>query len=281
MKFGKLFRYDLRSGFSGSLFRLLMPALAALVSCAEFRLRLYMEYPKIRGTFLDYLIYLSGGMKKYIPIMALTEPESFIFPARWMVLHLLILYGALYYPVRDLANMGTSALPRSGSRGAWWLSKCLWNLCYVVTAYAMAVGVVLLFCLAAGAEMNLSMTSELVNTVLDANSPDIGFPVELGYAALFFPLLFAVTAGQIQMTLSLFVKPVVSFGIMTGFLLCGAYLDVPVFWSSWSMAVRSIWVIYDGWYPGTAGAVMTGCAAAAMTIGFIRFRRYSIMGGEE
>ncbi len=281
MKFGKLFRYDLRSGFSGSLLRVLMPAFAALISCAEFRMRLYMEYPGIRGTFLDHLMYLSGGMKKYIPIMALSEPESFIFPVRWMVLHLLILYGTLWYPVHDLTNMGATALPRSGSRGAWWLSKSLWNLCYVVTAYAIAVGVVLLFCITAGAEINLSLTSDLVNTVLDANSPDFDFPVELGYAALFFPLLFAVSAGQIQMTLSFFMKPVAAFGIMAGFLLCGAYLDVPIFWASCSMPLRSGWVIYDGWHPGTAGAVMAGCTAAAVVIGFIRFGRYSIMGGEE
>ena len=48
MRFGKLFRYDLRSGFTSCIFRLAAIVVLVLVSCAEMYFRKHTVYRRER-----------------------------------------------------------------------------------------------------------------------------------------------------------------------------------------------------------------------------------------
>lgn len=277
MKFYKLIRYDLRNGFFQNRFRLLAIILLVLASCMDFYLRKNLAYHFENlvpdGTFMDYTCFLLGGIPEFI----LGVDESFIFPVKWFLFHLLLLYGTLHYSSRDLFSCGITILPRSGNRVLWWLSKCIWNCCYVVMAYLTSFLAIFIFCAASGESLSLSVTPEYVNQLMGARSPFTEFPLQLTVLILFLPLFISIGNSLIQMLLTLFIKPMFSFGMLAAFLLCGAYLNCGLFWSTYAMPVRSKWIAETGFSFMQGMAVSILVAAAAILTGCIRFQRYSIL----
>ena len=85
MRFGKLFRYDLRSGFTSCIFRFAAIIVLVLVSCAEMSFRKHTVYRLADAVppagYMDYLCYLLGGIREYMP----GGEENFLFPAKWFL----------------------------------------------------------------------------------------------------------------------------------------------------------------------------------------------------
>ena len=92
-------------------------------------------------TYGDYLLYIFGGMREYIP----APGKPFQIPYIWLINHIGILYFTLHYMHDDLEGFGQQMILRSGSRTGWWLSKCVWNTAAVVLLYSIAWGTVFLF----------------------------------------------------------------------------------------------------------------------------------------
>lgn len=280
MKFFKLLKYDIKNGFWQNRWRLLCTAAVVIISCIDFYIRkqtaFYFEATVPAGTFGDYACYLLGGMKEYVPGV----DEDFIFPVKWFLFHLILLYGTLHYSVRDLHTLGKTMLPRCGQRYSWWISKCLWNFLYTMAAYLLTFGIIFLFCTAAGATPELSVTETLVNSLMQADSPYSEFPVQFTVLVLVLPCILSIGNSFFLLLLTLFFKPVFSYGIMIVFLLCGAYFHISVLWGTLTMPLRSEWIHPDGY------SFSEGLLAAALiisitfVIGFIRFQKYDILNLE-
>ena len=277
MRFGKLFRYDLRSGFTSWIFRLAAIIVLVLVSCAEMYFRKHTVYRLADAVppagYMDYLCYLLGGIREYMP----GGEENFLFPAKWFLFHLLVQYGCLHYSVRDLSSLGSTVLPRSGNRTAWWLSKCLWNCCYVTAVYALTAGAVLLFCMAAGEPVNLQVTPEFLNTLMGAGCFYESIPAEFSLVIVGLPFFISLGNCLIQLVLTLFLKPMFSFGIAAAFLLCGAYRNLPVFWETFAMPVRSAYVVENGFAAAEGAVIALAAAVLAAVIGTVCFKRKNIL----
>ncbi len=197
--------------------------------CFDFYLRKYNVYLLAEqipsGTFVDYLLYIFAGMKEYLP----TDEEGFIFPIRWSLLHLYIFYCTLHYPSKDLTSVGVNILLRTKGRTSWWLSKSIWNICYVLAVYLLIFLTVMLFCLVMKEPIHLDITAMFMNDILEAKSPYETFSTNLIWITLFFPLLFSIGMNLWQMTLTLFFKPLYSFGASAVILLASAYFFHPLF----------------------------------------------------
>ncbi|UJW58020.1 hypothetical protein HXZ66_11695 [Bacillus sp. A116_S68] len=280
MRFYKLLKYDVKNGFRLGLINLLVIALFVSAFCVDFYLRKSGAYmfddSTPVGTFIDYLFYMFAGIKEYVP----SRTDGFIFPVKWLLLHLFILYSTLYYPNRDLSSLGLNILLRTKGRMAWWLSKSLWNMSYVLACYLVIFLTVLVFCLIMQEPISLNITPMFVNDLLEADSPFDTFSAPLVYIILFFPLFISMALNLLQMTLVLFIKPLYSFGVMAVTLLASAYLLTPFLPGNYAMPIRSEHVVENGVQAGGGVMMVLILIATSFIAGCIYFRRYDILNDD-
>lgn len=117
----------------------------------------------------------------------------------------------------------------------------------------------------------------LRNLNMEANSSFSKFPIQFSVMMLFLPCLLSIGNSLILLVLTLFLKPVLSYGIMIIFLLCGAYFN-SMFWrESLTMALRSEWVVQGG-YTMFHAAILGGVVIiGAWIVGGIYFQKYDIL----
>ena len=146
MKIFQALEYDVWHGFRQNKYKFLIIVLIAISSCAElyvYKRNYYMQMDIPQGTCMDYLFFMLRGMKKYEPKRDL----QFIFPIRWALIYLYLLYATLYYPHRDLLHsVGNQMLTLGCSRSLWWISKCIWNVMFVVSYYIVIYATIFCFC---------------------------------------------------------------------------------------------------------------------------------------
>lgn len=283
MKICRLIRYDVRQGFGQAKFKLIGIAVIVLVSCLDFYMR-KTHVSSMRGiapsggTCLDYLFFLLGGSREYRPEVDL----KFIFPVKWLLLHLYLLYGTLYYPYRDLlSSMGGSLVVKSKSRRAWWASKCLWNVLYMAVAYAVIFAVTALFCLVAGETFSLQITPQLLHDFMDTGSIFETFPLALSVYTILLPMVISMGMSLLQMTMSLFIKPVFSFGISAMLMLASSYAVSSWLMGNYAMPVRSIYVVEQGFSLGYGIFAGVLLMVFSVVMGGICFHRYDILNASE
>lgn len=280
MKFTKLLKYDMRSGFLSGLIRFPIISILVIAYCLDFYLSIgnaYIFDESIpAGTLIDYLFNVFAGEKEYIP--SLTEP--FIFPVKWLLFHLFILYSTLYYPSRDLSSLGLNILVRTKGRVAWWISKSIWNVCYVLAMYVIVYITIIIFCFVMGETFSFNITEMFVNDILDAGSPFDTFQPKLVWSILLLPIFVSIGLNLLQMTLVLFIKPLYSFGVLAIILLASTYYLSPYFPGNYAMPIRSEYVVENGVTFG--GGIITSLilVVISVTIGVFYFKRYDILDKE-
>lgn len=107
-KFIKFLRYDLKNGILSAWKYYLLDLVFFLYRCAVFQ-------PKQNFTLGDFASYVFASMRKYVPSIY----DSFRFPALWVLLFALILYGTLRYTDEDMRGFGQHTMLHSASRSAW------------------------------------------------------------------------------------------------------------------------------------------------------------------
>ncbi|WP_062105421.1 hypothetical protein [Bacillus niameyensis] len=280
MRFTRLLKYDLKNGFLLGAVKLFVLVLLVIAFCIDFYLRksntYIFEESTPAGTFIDYIFYILAGEKEYIP----SRTEAFTFPVKWFLLHLFIFYSTLHYPYRDLSSLGLNILVRTKGRIAWWISKSIWNVCYVLAMYAVIFLTVVVFCLIMQEPITLDITSRFVQDLLDAGSPFDSFSNKLVLIILLFPLLISLSLNLLQMTLVLFIKPLYSFGVMAVIMLSSAYLLTPFLPGNYAMPIRSEHVVDNG-VSASGGIIMfLILVSVSFIVGSLYFRRYDILHDE-
>lgn len=234
-----------------------------------------LTYRNEAGTWMDFLFYAFKGME---PI---TNPDTFEqvqLPMSWILIFGGCLFLNMEYLLNDLSNAGQQVIVRCNSRKVWYLSKCLWNITSCVVYFLIGMATTLIVAMIAGAEVSL------------ADSPTITFdlysltePVALAVAnticvGVILPLLTLVTLSLLQMMLSLFLKPILSFMICISLLVIGIYTDSSYAIGCGAMVVRSRLLTDGGVDPVVAGAVCIVVLAVSVVLGVIRFKHTDILG---
>lgn len=280
MRFTKLLNYDLKNGFLIGRIKLLIIVVLVLAYCFDFYLRKSNAYifdeVMPQGTLIDYIFYIFAGEKEYIP----SPTEPFIFPVKWLLFHLFIFYSTLYYPSRDLSSLGLNILIRTKGRIAWWISKSIWNVCYVLAMYLIVFLTVFVFCFIMGEPLSFSITSMFVNDIFNASSPYDTYSSMLVFSILLLPIIISIGLNLLQMTLALFIKPLYSFGVMAVILLASTYYLNPYFPGNYAMPIRSEYVVENGVTTG-GGIIMSFIlVAVSFIVGSLYFKRYDILDEE-
>lgn len=275
MKYIKLMRFDLQYGILKSYRKYLLFFLLVALAFFECQATL-LSYGKDGATCADYLLYIYGGMKEYIPIPG----EIFKIPYLWLLNHIIILYFTLNYMYQDLTGYGQQIIYRSGSRNAWWLSKCVWQLSSVLLYYLIAWLEILGLSAITGVQISGEISS-FMTEIMDFGGKML--PIErldLLLEITLLPLLFTLALGFLQLTLCLFLKPTFSYIITTVVCVSSAYTIHNFLIGNFAMALRSDKVISNGVNMAVGILVFAGIVIGSVLAGFLKFRNYNILSKE-
>ncbi len=280
MRFIKDLVFDIRQGILRSGTLLLVPTVIAAVTFFDFyaKARRYLEQGMIQSTvdYGDYWFYLYGGMCEYIP----SPDNPFQFPAVWILVFLVLPFVLLNYPFRDMYGVGQQILVRSGQRSLWWLSKCCWNFCGTVLYHLIIQAAGLVLSLVFKVEISNRIHMDFINLVFNIRYQEVWHPSSLPLAALLLPMLVSAAINMLQMTLSLFIRPMFGFFAVAVLLLASAYLLSPLLIGNYAMAFRYDWMLKAGVSMGAGMRIAAILLFLAVLSGLVRFRLYDILENE-
>jgi len=191
--------------------------------------------------FLDYLMNLFHGMKKFTP----DGKSQFNIPVEWMAFHLLIAFSIGNYIMDDLEKCGINIIIRVRSRNKWIISKIIWNVLAVLSFYIVVyIGIVILALIKTG-KLQLTLNQSVCSSLFQLNNFDVG-QAKCLFAIILLPIISSLAISQMQMFLSLIIKPVISFLIVASILILSAYSMTPYFIANYSMVQRSEIFMKDG-----------------------------------
>lgn len=285
MMFFKTTYFDIKNFLRQEWKKLLVVPLGFLLLCFTF----YLKYVKntmpqnISGSFGDYWLYIFGGMKEYIP----SPLESFKFPVFWMVLFLYLFYVTLYYPYNDLLGYGQNVLVRSRGRFNWWLSKCMWNAFTVLSFFLIGVVTVALFCAITSGVFSVKISPNMYTEVFSLGEGGILFepvppkyPAYITGALIGLPILTAIAISQLQMLVSLWLRPIFSFCVTAAVLVASAYYVSPFMIGNYAIPIRCDAVISNGVSPVTGVITLSVIIIVCIIVGGIAFKHYDIINKE-
>lgn len=236
--------YDIRQGFRRNKYKLLIILLIAVSSCIELYLYKRMYYSQTdvpQATYMDYLFFILRGRRPYDPETEL----RFIFPARWILIYLYLLYATLYYPYKDLLNsIGNHLLVLGRSRRWWWISKCIWNILFVMCYFAAIYAATFSFCIIMNEGITGSITESLAVNLMEAEFVSDGSM--LAIYTVFVPVLTAIALSLLEMFLALFIKPFFGFCTAAVLLLVSSYFFSPWLIGNYAMPMRSVYALESG-----------------------------------
>lgn len=288
MKFFKLVKYDFVQNYRKTLVKWVIAGGVSLF----FFLHFFMDvlhifwsgetlaenldvFQKQGVSVCDSLLYLTGGM---LPITFVSLSDSFQFPIRWLFPHMLVLFFTLNYARNDLTHGGIQVLTRTNNRISWWLSKCIWNTMTVLSCFAAELVVwLLLMCLSAKTSVS-SLNEKLFEGIFNASLPEQRvFACEYMCIFCFLPVIVCVSISLIQMTLTLYIKPVFAFIIAITYYIAGIYYVTPLFLSNYALSVRSSMIGLYNFRPETGLLLCVVSGIIAVSVGGMRLCRMDLL----
>ncbi len=288
MKYLKLYRYDLRQGLLARWG--CWPVICAVSAffffcfCLEVFHFFYFEVDGFGGinavglSFGDVVLTQAGGELPPDPNLSV---EDFVFPVKWLFLHALILYFTLGYTSEDLTRCGMQVMTRTGSKLRWWLSKCLWNCTAVVSYYALFMAVLLALTALTGKSVSMDLNLKLLPAFFGEKLPRWALSGAAMFTALcVLPCAAGLALNLAQMTLTLYVKPMIAYLIVCAYLMASVLLVHPALIGNYALTVRSRAL---GFYPmtNTGGLLICGgVCLCAIVVGCFRMRSMDLIGQE-
>jgi len=241
----KLVKYDLYWGILNKWKKYFIMLILTLIITVVFikNCQFYYALDKLDSMpgFLDYMMNIFHGMKKFIP----DGKTQFEIPVEWMAFHLFIALSIGNYIIDDLEKCGINIITRVRSRNKWIISKIIWNVVAVLSFYLVVYIVNILIALSITGKLQLSLTYSVCNKFFELYNVNVGHANGL-LAIIILPILSSLAISQMQMFLSLIVKPIVSFLIIASILILSAYTMSPYLIGNYSMVQRSEIFMKDG-----------------------------------
>jgi hypothetical protein len=214
-----------------------------------------------------------SGAREY----ELYADSTFQFPAYWFLFHGYLFFLIGFYPVSELYLGNGQALIRTRSRKIWIVSK-LFSIFLNITLY---YGCFLLLLLIG----NLLHGGEIIpgNGIIGLGGIAIFNKSisDLFVAFILLPLLVSVALGVIQILMSLFLDPVLSFMAVVGYLIASVFWMNPLLIGNFSMLYRQDWISGKATIDITTGTVLCFVlTVVALILGVIMFQRKDILPAE-
>lgn len=267
MSWFKLLRYDLRKGLTRKRY-LAVPLLYA-IGCFLCAIQIPGDCPE--PGWMDRLLYCFKGM------LPLEQARDFQLPVLWFLVMAGTLFLNLDYLLDDLTQEGQQVLVRAVNRQGWYWSKCVWNLLSCGLILLLGMLTALLVTVLGGGKLSLTNDVQVSMVSLGIWAEK---PLSLGSALLvgvLLPYLTMAGFSQLQMSLCLYVKPVLSFLISVCLLVVS--LLVSRFWlpGNGAMTLRSALLTPGLHKPLPLLITASVFLVTGMLVGLLRFRHMDLL----
>lgn len=280
MKFIRYLQFDLEQGIFRNRALWISPIIIAIITFLDFASKAYkFFYYEVIEEFVsygDYLFYLYGGMQEYRPELH----DAFRFPIVWIVVFLVAPFALLNYPFKDMYGNGQQILVRSGSRMSWWMAKCCWNFLGTFLYHFIILITGIGLCVAFRMNISERIHVDFITLAFEIGFQEIWNPLVLQIMAILLPLFVSASINMLQMTLSLFVKPVFSFLFVCVLLLASAYLLSPTMIGNYAMLYRHDWMLKSGVSVSVGYGICGILLSVSVVLGLVKFRFYDIIEKE-
>ena len=291
--FARLLMCDVRYGVAAISPRLVF--VACIVAMAFFIawVKVFIRLPEAAGdlSFGECMLLIWYGMMPYYP----DNGDLFLFPMAWFCVLVAAAFTVADYPSRDLEGMGSTVVVVSGSRWAWWLSKCLW----VVLMGLIVVGITMVFSLVvtlvcqgslslavrpgvacvleAGFNFEIQDASRLIQegeaAAVASALPSLDIAPAIGVATLCLVAILLM-----QTVLSVHLHPVLGIAATIAVLFLSAYFFVPWLPGEYMLLARSGVLLDEGLNLDVGVLLGAGISVVAVVAGGLVFNRIDLVG---
>jgi len=164
------------------------------------------------------------------------------------------------------------------NKSLWWISKCLWNIIAVASCYLIGFGILYILCLLTGKNNTMELNPTIFYSAFNANLANTSSTdSELLLYLCILPSVVGITINLLQMTLTLFVKPIFAFIASCVYFIVGMYYANPIMISNYAMPVRGKVIgIYNFSFSSGVSICLAFCIAAVL-IGVYRLNKMDIV----
>lgn len=234
MIFCKILIHDLRCGILR--LRFLIVPFIAIIPLGEFHW-LTSVY-NISGTSMDMLFYIFRGAN---PVSVLPGTNERVeLPLLWLLVIGSCLLLNMDYFLNDLALSGQQVIIRCKKRSEWYISKCIWNMFSTLSFFLLLITGVVVFTFLSDSQLSLSVSLDTIAVLFGVQGLDtfsFGQAIIIGIT---LPCVTIMALNLLEMTLCLYVKPILSFLFCVGLLVLSVYCDDSFILGNGAMTIRNI-----------------------------------------
>jgi len=279
MRFIKIFRFDIKNGVLKNKYLFLIPTLITITFCVDFALRT-SGIDKSNISISDCFMYIYGGMNNYKP----SPDNPFQFPVVWLIIFLGASFSVLTYPLNDIQNFGQQVIYRSKSRVKWWLSKCTWNILSTIIYHSIILIILVLFCLTYDVKFNESINRDIIINVFNFSRNQenelLKGPFLLNVNMIIVSVLLSIALNILQMTFSLFIKPVFSFVAVNTICILSAYQTSSLLIGNYGMVLRSNQFLTHHVNQLYGYFIFPVLIIVSVVVGLIKIKHYDVLNRE-
>ncbi len=279
-------RHDFFTGILSNPRFLLIPFLA-LLECfnADSKIGQWQKYLRIdHVSIYDLLVGIFQGAD---PLVSVSGKESHIaFPYLWFAIIVFSVFIGFDYMRKDMTTYGIQVIIRIRSRMLWWLTKCAWCLSQTIIFFLLFYGTVFLFGYIKGYFFSIPNNTEFINSFVDSSEVYTmkglsEYTPSYCLSQLFAPFIFVLTINMINMTLSLFIRPMFSFLLSISSVLIGVLTDVPISFPRLAMLGYNEFFFNEGYCTLYGFSICAFLVIAALFVGCLFIKNYDILPYKE
>lgn len=206
---------------------------------------------------------------------------EFPMPMVWLLVIGTCLFLNLDYFLCDLSLTGQQIIARCGNRRMWFLSKCIWNILSTFVYFLLVAATVLLFTVLMHGKVSLGTTPEIQQIILgdfELGRISIEHEILLGIVV---PYLTLAALNILQMTLCIFMKPIVSFLCIAGLLVLSVYVSNGLILGNGAMTIRTVLERSSGVTPKTTIILAITVISLCILVGMWAFKKTDIFPHED
>ena len=176
-------------------------------------------------------------------------------------------------------GFGKFVLINTRSRKTWWYSKCCWIIVTMAIINMIILSAIMIF----GLITKASFSGEVSEYCIAVSNNKFDYYMYKSFhigLKLVLPFFIMVAMSMLQMTISLVVKPNVSFMLTVTHIISAAFYKTPFLFSNYAMLLRNDAVVNNGLRAATGILISIIVTVSSMIIGSIVFSRYDILNRE-
>lgn len=277
MRLLKLIKTDLRLGLCRK-WRYLAAALVFLLPLAQF-----WSWKQYYAETSSELLSWSDGMACVFmgiyPHSGVGQMDDFAVPPVWFVMLLFFFLLSLDYPSRTMELWGEQYTIRCG-KIRWWISKYIYVFCCVAKAFAILVLEMLLLCAVSGLKVSMHNCCGFYKYLFAEANLNFteGFKAGENFLLLILlPFLGILAISEIQLFLSVWVRPVFAYIISAILLVFSSYYEQPFLLGNYIMLIRSRLICVEGIPLAQGISICLGTCMAVFVVGCILIRKKELL----